>query len=299
MTDRVEAVGIGSIFIDDIVLPDGTTHMRQLGGGVIHALMGMASWDERPGLVALAGQDLPQTTRSVICQYLDTQGLHFLDIPQIRAWQLCEADGTRRELYRVAITEPFIKGAQPHHLPDDYGTSRAYYLLQDFEGIQAWCQAVEGIVLWEPLQQIMQPGALPELRRCLRTCDIDIVSPNLDEAQAVYGPLSPDSLVNALLEDGAQIVALRMGAEGSLIASPQERFHIPAVPVEHVIDPTGAGNTYCGAFLVGWLRRSHLREAAFMAAVAASFCIEQIGVIDPGKVQLSERDRRYQQLAAD
>jgi sugar/nucleoside kinase (ribokinase family) len=203
MTEQIQAVGIGSIFIDDIVRPDGTTHMAQLGGGVVHALMGMAIWDEHPGLVALAGNDLPETIRNKLRQHFDTRGLHFLEIPQIRAWQIFEADGTRRELYRVAITEPFIKGAQPHHLPDFYRTSRAYYFLQDFKGIQTWCRAVDGIILWEPLQQIMQPGNRAALRECLQTRDIDIVSPNLEEARAVYGEKSPDTLITLLLEDGA------------------------------------------------------------------------------------------------
>lgn len=298
MTGPVQTVGVGSVFIDDIVLPDGQTHMGQLGGGVIHALMGMALWDERPGLVALAGYDLPETIRKKLRQHVDTQGLHFLDIPQIRAWQIFEADGTRRELYRVEITEPFIKGAQPHHLPNAYRTSRAYYLLQDYEGIQTWCQTIDGIMLWEPLQQIMRPANRARLRHCLQTCAIDIMSPNLAEAQAVYGAKPPDELVSLLLEDGAPVVALRMGSEGSLIASQQERFHIAAVPVERIADPTGAGNTYCGALLVGCLRGAGLREAGAMAAVAAAFCVEQIGVVDPGEISIPERDRRYRELLA-
>jgi ribokinase len=294
-----EMVGIGAIFIDDIVQPDGTTHMGRLGGGVVHALMGAVLWGARPGLVALAGSDLPEAISRFLNQHLDTTGLRQLAIPQIRAWQIFEHDGTRRELYRVAITEPFTQGAAPSHFPTAYRTSRGFYLLQNFEGIRAWRSALSGIILWEPLQQIMQPGSHRLLRVCLQSGDIDIVSPNLAEARAVYGPQTPEALLMALLDDGANHAVLRMGSEGVLVASraiPQIQY-IPAAPFTVLADQTGAGNTFCGAFLWGLLQGQSLVNAARMGSVAASFCLEQIGVLDPVQVPVSSRDQRFQQLA--
>jgi ribokinase len=294
-----EMVGIGAIFIDDIVLPDGTTYMGRLGGGVVHALMGAALWGARPGLVALAGTGLPESISHFLKQHLDTTGLHQLAIPQIRAWQIFEHDGTRRELYRVAITDPFTHGAAPEHFPAAYRNSRGFYLLQNFEGVRAWRSALSGIILWEPLQQIMQRGSHQQFRACLQPGDIDIVSPNLAEAQAVYGIQTPEALVMAFLDDGAKLAVLRMGAEGVLIASrdtPQVE-HIPAAAFNVLADQTGAGNTFCGAFLWGILQGQSPTNAARMGSVAASFCLEQIGVLDPAQVPESIRDQRFQQLA--
>jgi sugar/nucleoside kinase (ribokinase family) len=287
-------VGVGAIFIDDIVQPDGTTYMAQLGGGVVHALMGAAVWDEQPGIAALAGYDLPVEIRQRLERHLDTRGLHVLDLPQIRAWQIFETDGTRRELFRVEVTEPFTRGAQPHHLPEIYRTSRGYYLLQDFDDIGRWAAELNGIIFWEPLQQIMRPGNHALLRSALQSKRIDVVSPNLLEAQNVYGLKPPEALAAALLDDGAQAAALRMGPEGSLIASRESSrcMRIPAVPASQIVDQTGAGNTYCGAMLAGLVQGKALEDAAYMGAVAASFCIEQRGVLDPGQISLTERDRR-------
>jgi sugar/nucleoside kinase (ribokinase family) len=289
-------VGIGAVFIDDIVLPDGATHMAQLGGGVVHALMGAALWDERPGIVALAGHDLPPAIIHRLNAALDTQGLRYLDIPQIRAWQIFETDGTRRELYRVKVIDPFIQGAQPHHMPPDYHQSEGYYLLQDFDGIQRWCQTLTGLILWEPLQQIMQPGNRSKVRECLQDGAITIISPNLTEAQTVYGTHKPTDLVNIMLDDGAQIAALRMGANGSLVANHNEQRHIPAIRIEPIVDQTGAGNAYCGALLVGLTRGRTLLEAGIMGAVAASFCIKHIGPLDPDKITKAERDDQLHHL---
>ena len=288
--------GVGAIFIDDIVQPDGQTFMGHLGGGVVHALMGAVVWGERPGIIAIVGRDLPDSIRAHLDRHLDTRGLHVIDLPQIRAWQIFESDGTRRELYRVPDTQPFIAGAQPDNFPSDFQECRAFYLLQDISGIRAWRQAVDGIVLWEPLQQMMIHDHRKSIREVLQSGSIDIFSPNLAEAQAVYGRLLPNELVDVMLNDGAQIVALRMGAQGSLVANCDEKYHIPAVQIDQVIDQTGAGNTYCGAFLLGIAQGKTLQEAGFMAAVSASFCLEQVGTIDPEQIDINERDKRYQEL---
>jgi sugar/nucleoside kinase (ribokinase family) len=293
-------VGVGAVFIDDIVLPTGQTYMAQLGGGVVHALMGAALWGERPGINAIIGSGLPDEALDRLEKSLDTTGLIRLGIPQIRAWQLFEEDGTRRELYRVKEVEPFIRGAQPPDLPAQYDGSQGFYLLQGFEEVRAWCTATKGIVLWEPLQQIMIPGNRETIRAILQDCPINIISPNLQEAEAVYGQISPAEIVNGLFEDGARGVALRMGEQGSIVAEcdKSERCYIPAVPVKQVVDQTGAGNTYCGGLLWGLVDGKTLDEAGAAGAVAASFCIEGVGVVNPEKIDLAERDRRFSECIA-
>lgn len=290
-------VGVGSVFIDDIVLPSGQTYMARLGGGVVHALMGASIWNERPGIVATVGQGLPDESSEKLHQHLDTRGLVELDIPQIRAWQLFEEDGTRRELYRVKETLPFIRGAQPEHFPAEYAQSDGFYLLQGTDEIRRWRETLSGFILWEPLQQIMTPENATAIRDVLHNCQIDVISPNLVEAEAIYGKQSPEDLVNAILTDGAQCVALRMGALGSIVANQDgKRHHIEAVNVSHIVDQTGAGNTYCGGLLAGLIQGKSLYEAGAMAAVSASYCLEQVGVLDPTLVQPDDRNRRYDQI---
>lgn len=274
--------------------------MARLGGGVVHALMGAALWEHKPGIVALVGQGLPDASVQTLKTNLDTRGLVTLDIPQIRAWQLFEDDGSRRELYRVKITEPFIMGAQPEHLPAAYRQAPCTYLLQDANGLRAWRKILNGLILWEPLQQVMTPEHASAIRNVLRTCHIDIISPNLIEAQAVYGILPPEQLVKAMLDDGAHCVALRMGAEGSIVANAEGEFHvIKPVQLQRLVDQTGAGNTYCGGFLAGFAQGKTLQEAGVMGAVSASFCLEQVGVFSPSDTSVLERDSRFSTLISD
>ncbi|MFW5691154.1 MAG: carbohydrate kinase family protein [Chloroflexota bacterium] len=295
--EGIRLVGVGAIFIDDIVLPDGTTYMNTLGGGVVHALMGSAIWGERAGLCALAGEDLHSDHAARLHRHMDIQGLVTLPLPQARAWQIFEEDGTRRELHRVRTIAPFVAGAGPEHLPELYRQAAGLYLLQDFEGIQRWADFA-GFILWEPNQLTMLAGTHADFKRALAGSRVDLVSPNLDEARCIYGDAEPAALVQRLLDDGAPQVALRMGEAGSLIASrsaPQP-LHIPAVSVPHVIDHTGAGNTYNGGLLAGIVAGRTLREAAVMGTVAASYCVATIGALDPATVSDRDRDRRYQQV---
>jgi ribokinase len=145
----------------------------------------------------------------------------------------------------------------------------------------------------------MIAGCRAALRATLRAVPIDVISPNLAEARAAYGLTDPYALAAALLEDGALAVALRMGPEGSLIAGREDDRirQIPAVPLTHIVDQTGAGNTYCGALLAGLAQGQSLENAARMGTVAASFCLEQRGVLDPGYISREERDDRFRQLA--
>lgn len=290
-------VGAGAVFIDDIVLPDGQTYMGQLGGGTTHAMMGAAIWDERPGLCAYIGNNLPDHIRERLNAHLDTSGLVTLQFPQIRAWQIFEHDGTRTEIHRVQVVAPFVGGTRPSDLPDTYKSASAYYLLQDYDGIRVWRDAVDGRIVWEPNALVMLPENRADFHNTLRECAVDLVSPNLEEARVIYGYLEPDKLVEMMLNDGAKAVALRMGERGSIVANETGAWHhISALDVMNLRDQTGAGNTYCGALTAGLMQGKSLHEAGVMGAVAASFCIETVGILDPATVSPGERDRRKRLL---
>lgn len=94
---------------------------------------------------------------------------------------------------------------------------------------------------------------------------------------------------------GTPLVALRLGAAGSLVGTATGDFYrIPAVPPAALVDVTGAGNAYCGGFLVGLGRGDQPVMAAARAAVSASFAIEQIGVPHFDAAKLAEAERRLE-----
>jgi sugar/nucleoside kinase (ribokinase family) len=295
--DRPAYVCVGGIIIDDIVFPNGETRMAVLGGGTVHAAAGMLIWGQRPGIASRVGNDLPDSARQRLERDFDLHGLVRLDLPQARAWQLFEWDGRRTEIFRVDEVEPFLYGVTPEEIATAYRVVKGVHLLRDADDLRHW-RAVfpNATILWEPGQAFMVAENADAFRAGL--AHIDIVSPNLLEAQQVYGFTDPAALIGAMLDDGARIAALRMGADGSLAGARgyDHLFSLPAVPVPRIVDQTGAGNTYCGAFLVGWLETGDLRRAAGYGAVAASFALEVIGVADPPADLVALRGERWRWL---
>jgi 2-dehydro-3-deoxygluconokinase len=108
----------------------------------------------------------------------------------------------------------------------------------------------------------------------------DYCLPSLDDATTLLGELSPDALVDALLERGAGCVALKLGPDGVLVATREERERIAGLSVE-TIDATGAGDTFDGTFVSELLRDAPLALAARRANAAAALSTRGYGAVDP------------------
>ena len=273
-----EFIAIGSIIIDDIVYPDGRTSMGVLGGGGCHAAYGMAFAGEKPGLVGLVGEDLPADIRARLEGDFDTGGLAWTHHPQMRGWQIFEWNGVRNEIFRVEVIEPFMIHPRADSADVPYDSVRGLTLLREAEYVEGWRQRFpEAVLLWEPTRAFMLDGDRAAFAAGIPQADI--VSPNLHEAQTMYGVEDEVEIMRRLLGDGVKIAVLRMGERGSLAArqGDGEAYFIPAVAVAEVVDQTGAGNTYCGGFLVGYCRRGDVAEAGCYGAAAASFTLESIG----------------------
>jgi 2-dehydro-3-deoxygluconokinase len=116
------------------------------------------------------------------------------------------------------------------------------------------------------------------MTEALRRCDIAL--PSLDDVRALTGLDDAYALVDHCLRLGARVVALKLGEEGALVASAQERHRIAPHPCKPV-DATGAGDTFGGAFVARWVAGDTLLQAGRYAAVAAALSTQGYGAVDP------------------
>ena len=95
----------------------------------------------------------------------------------------------------------------------------------------------------------------------------DILLPGLEEAEFLTGETDPDAAVRAFfaLAPSLTTVVLKLGAEGSLAVTHDERVHVPATPLPRVIDPVGAGDAFAAGFYAGQLRGLGLAETLAVA----------------------------------
>ena len=110
--------------------------------------------------------------------------------------------------------------------------------------------------------------------------DCDIVLPGHDDAALLLGTKDPDAIVDAILAKGPGIVALTLGAEGVLVATPERRERI-ASHVVKAVDASGAGDTFDGAFLAEYLRGGDPFAAARYANAAAALSVQGYGAVEP------------------
>lgn len=114
-----------------------------------------------------------------------------------------------------------------------------------------------------------------DLKRVLRW--VDVLFANQEEAALLTGTADPERSAHRLRESGAGTVLVKLGARGGFCAAPEGNFFFPACPAERLVDTTGAGDTFAGAFLHALSGGAELRQCLRYAAAAASLCVEQVG----------------------
>jgi sugar/nucleoside kinase (ribokinase family) len=286
-----------SIIIDDIVFPDGRTEMGVLGGGGPQTAFGMKLWADGVGMTGAVGYDFPADAQAWLDEMgIDDQGLYRSpDLPTLRAWQIYDEEGRRAQVWRHKELRAGIQlRIAFDQLPASYQQAKGFHL-----GIHPENPALDLIHELRDHGVTVSVETFKDADRLLTDDELralasagHIFSPNLHEARTMTGLREPDDLLRKLADAGAEVIILRLAEEGSIVYHGEtgERWHIPAVETA-VVDPTGAGNAYCGAFLAGWVTTGDLRTAGLYGAVAASFLVEQVGLPRP-RAGLREEARR-------
>ncbi|MBI5879061.1 MAG: hypothetical protein HZB53_15545 [Chloroflexi bacterium] len=276
-------VSLATVIIDDIVLPTGETRMGELGGAGTHAIAGMRVWSAALGMVGAIGADCPPSIRARLAAYgVDLSGLIVRPgLPTARAWQIFEFNDHRTEIFRNSLDTFRAATPRPDEIPADWlqadgwhvqwGTPAGLAVL--FARIRAARTGAR--IFWEPTFSQVDAGLAALRPLCPQ---VDVFSPNFEEAARLCGTSDLDAIVATLAGTGAPLLALRMGKAGSLVHRHADgrTWRIPAAPAQ-VVDVTGAGNAYCGGFVVGLCETGDPFEAGLRGAVSASFAVEQFG----------------------
>lgn len=106
--------------------------------------------------------------------------------------------------------------------------------------------------------------------------DVDVLFGNEEEVTRLFGTSSLDDAMTAAEETGL-LVAVTRGAKGSVVVTPRGPVEVPAVPVDHVVDTTGAGDLYAAGFLYGLTHGSGPEACARLGALAAGEVIGHLG----------------------
>ncbi len=284
------------LWINDLVFPDGRTQMGMIGGGGAEAALGMRVWSDAVGLVAYIAPDFPPDRCRFLAETcgIDLRGLCPAPYERFRLWLLYDDDESRVEVMRRPRDWSEMR-VPPTRVPAGYHRARGIHTVEPDAAQMTFLRhlkAEHGTALcvesFASLQDMGNHAALAGL-----LTGVDLFSPDLADAMARTKAADPHACLDALQPVGADVLALRMGAAGSLVRHvPTGRtWHVPAVPTR-VVDVTGAGNAYCGGCLIGWVETGDAARAGCYGAVAASFMIEQFELPRPDAAMRAEAEIR-------
>jgi sugar/nucleoside kinase (ribokinase family) len=294
------AVVVGCLTVDNVVTAEGALIPSVCGGNSLYALVGARLWGPSVGLVARVGDDYPVACLDAISAAVDIGGLRHRDGPHpLRVAFAYRPDGSRTRTIPSDVQARIPAELRPAFLDNTIDDARYLRGTPTPDEIpDAWLDGASAFHLPALLVASLVPLiATIRSRRpqCIITVDapfyahrdgtvtedlamldgVDAVLPSEDDLRQFRPSGSLLDGARVLLDAGAQFAVVKLGADGSVVLDRAGSItHVPAYPAQ-AVDPTGAGDSYCGGFLIGLRETGDPVRAAMYGTVAASFVVEE------------------------
>lgn len=141
--------------------------------------------------------------------------------------------------------------------------------------------------------------ALDDLKKIISK--VDVLTVNDGEARQLSGEYSLVKAAQKILAMGPKYLIIKKGEHGALLFNKEQVFYAPALPLEEVFDPTGAGDSFAGGF-IGYLAHTkdisfnNMKRAIIFGSATASFCVEKFGTENLVGLTQNEVDERVQEF---
>jgi len=270
---------IGTLAYDDIE----TAHEKRQGvlGGSATYFAVAASHFAPPRLVGVVGQDFAEADLAKLRSAgVATEGVEVADGKTFRWGGRYEADWNTRHTTFTDLN--VLEHFQPK-VPEGFRDSKFVFLANAAPAVQL--QALEQVehpdFVMADTMNLWIDVARPDLESLLRRIDAIIL--NDEEARMLTGESNLIRAAGAVLGLGPRLVVLKKGEHGAFLMGGDVHFSLPAYPVQDVVDPTGAGDSFAGGFMgyvasQGSSEPEVLRRAMLHGTVTASFCVEDFGI---------------------
>lgn len=283
---------VGSVAFDDVETPLGRRE-RALGGSATYfSLSASHSTDVR--VVAVVGEDFGDRElaafrgRPIDLQGLERKAGSSFHWKGAYAWDFNEAKTLETHLNVFADFHP--------RLPEAYRSSECLFLGNIDPALQLdVVRQMAARPRWIALDTMNYwiSGAREPLERVLR--EVDILLVNDGEVRSLTGERQNAKAYQRVREMGPRVLVVKHGEFGVSLFTPEGVFAAPAYPLEEVVDPTGAGDTFAGGFLgflarIGRMDFPALKHATLAGSVMASFTVERFSTerletVTPSEIQ--------------
>ena len=272
---------VGTVAFDAIETPFGKTD-KILGGAATFIGLSASFFNVKSAIVSVVGEDFPQEYLDLLSDRdIDISGIEIVKGGKTFFWSgryhndLNSRDTLVTELNVLADFQPKV--------PAEYKNSDVVMLgnLHPMVQISVLDQmtAKPKLVVLDTMNFWMD-CALAELHEVMKL--VDVITINDEEARQLSGEYSLVKAAAKIHTMGPKYVVIKKGEHGALLFQGKEIFFAPALPLEEVFDPTGAGDTFAGGFS-GFIAQSenisfgNMKNAIIYGSNLASFCVEKFG----------------------
>lgn len=289
---------VGTVAFDDVVTPSGS-RSGVLGGSATYFSVA-ASYFARVGVVGVVGADFPAEFRDELLAHdVDLAGLQVDEGGRTFHWK-GRYVGSMDQAETLATHLNVLESFAPH-LPPRLASSPYVFLANTDPRIQASVLDQLGaprLVVMDTMNLWIETAREALMEVMAR---VDGLVINDAEAKALSGQDNLIAAGRALLGFGPRFVVVKKGEHGSFLFSEQRLFALPSYPLEQVVDPTGAGDSFAGG-LMGYLagrraqRIDDVCQAMLFGTVVASFTVSDFSLDALGRLSRDALNARVAEL---
>ena len=293
---------VGSLAFDAIESPFGKTD-KILGGAATFIGLAASKFDVNAAIVSIVGDDFPQEYLNLLTDRdIDLTGVEIEKGGKTFFWSgkyhndMNTRDTLVTELNTLADFNPIV--------PENYKDAGVVMLGNLHPSVQLGVinqmEKRPKLIILDTMNFWMD-NALDELLEVIK--EIDVITINDEEARQLTGEYSLVKAAEKIHTMGPKYVVIKKGEHGALLFHNQHIFFAPALPLEEVFDPTGAGDTFAGGF-AGYLAATenisfeNMKNAVIYGSNLASFSVEKFGTERMQALNKKEVDRRLHQFKA-
>ncbi|MFT4032032.1 MAG: PfkB family carbohydrate kinase [Siphonobacter sp.] len=294
-------LSIGTVAFDALESPFGKTD-KIIGGACTYISLSASYFTKPVNVVAVVGDDFPQEYIELLQDHgVNTEGLQIKAGEKSFFWSgKYHNDMNTRD---TLVTELNVLADFDPVLPDSY--QNCQYLMLGNLTPQVQLTVLERLqnrpklVVLDTMNFWMTEAFIGDLKKVLEK--IDVLSINDEEARILSGEYSLRKAARKIMQMGPNTLIIKKGEHGALLFQGEDVFFAPALPLEEVFDPTGAGDTFAGGF-IGYLASTdnisfeNMKRAIVYGSAMASFCVEKFGTERLLKLSREEIDERIQQF---
>ena len=293
---------VGTLAFDAIETPFGKTD-KILGGAATFIGLAASQFHVDASIVSIVGGDFPQEYLDLLSNKgIDVSGVEIVKEGKTFFWSgRYHNDMNSRD---TLVTELNVLENFNPIVPENYKDAEVVMLgnlhpVTQLSVIEQM-EVKPKLVILDTMNFWMD-NALDDLHKVIKK--IDVITINDEEARQLTGEYSLVVAARKIHDMGPKYVVIKKGEHGALLFNGDNVFYAPALPLEEVFDPTGAGDTFAGGF-AGYIAKTgdtsfeNMKKAVIYGSTLASFCVEKFGTRRMKTLSSNEVHKRLQQFKA-